>query len=208
MRKCIILNNLDLTSKKSNILNIFVKEYLRVIDAHLLQLPLADSSNELHHLTYLDIRKTSFLPSDVIQEARKDVWKVRKHIINKDSLEFNSCSIRLNKRWFRYIKSKRGNPCFKITYSPEKAFAIPIRMDRQFQRFNSFLRDEWTFDNISLLKDGRISVILEKEFPSQKSIIGMSLGLTLGLPLLRLQPFLTSKLLRSSSNSILEEIFS
>jgi IS605 OrfB family transposase len=145
-----------------------------------LQIPLAASSTELHHLTYSNIRKTSFLPSDIIQEARKDVWKVRKHIINKNSFKFNSFSIRLNKRWFRYIKSKRGNPCFKITYSPNKTFTIPIRTDKQLQRFNSFLCNGWFFDNISLLKDGRISVVLEKEFHkpeiNHNYVVGIDIG--------------------------------
>jgi IS605 OrfB family transposase len=178
--KCIVLNILDLTPKKLGILNDFVNEYLRVLDAHCLQLPLIDSSTELRHLTYSNIRKTSFLPSDIIQEARKDVWKVRKHIINRDSFKFNSCSIRLNRRWFKFIRTKRGNPCFKITYSPKKAFVIPIRIDRQFQRLNDFLKNGWIFDNISLLKDGRISVILEKKFANpdinHRYVVGIDIG--------------------------------
>ena len=180
MIKCIVLNILDLTSKKLCVLNDFVNEYLRVLDAHCLRLSLIDSSTELHHLTYSSIRETSFLPSDIIQEARKDIWRIRKHIINKESFRFNSCSIRLNKKWFRYVKTKRGNPCFKITYSPKKAFVIPIRIDRQFQRLNDFLKNGWLFDNISLLKDGRISVILEKKFASpdinHRYVVGIDIG--------------------------------
>lgn len=179
MRKCIVLNSLDLTIKKSDLLNSFVNEYLRVSDMTCLQLLLSDTPNELHQLTYSNIRKTSFLPSDIIQEARKDVWKSRKDILNNGH-KFTKYSIRLNKRWFRYIKTKRGNPCFKITYSPRKTFTIPIRTDRQFQRFNDFLRNDWTFDNISLLKDGRIFVILEKEFTepelSNQYVLGIDIG--------------------------------
>lgn len=183
MRKCIVLNNRELTSTKNNLLNNFISEYLRVLDQTVLYLPLAVSSTDMHHLTYSDIRKTSFLPSDIVQEARKDVWKCRKHIINKGYngiFNFKSCSIRLNKRWFKYIKTERGNPCFKIIYSPRKSFVIPIRVDRQFQRFDSFTGNGWSFDNISILKDGRIAVILEKEFPKQKInqryVVGVDIG--------------------------------
>lgn len=144
-----------------------------------LQLPLAVSSTDLHNLTYSNIRKTSFLPSDIIQEARKDVWKSRKNILNNGH-KFTKCSICLNKRWFRYIKTKRGNPCFKITYSPRNSFTIPIRTDKQFQRFNSFIENGWNFDNISLLKNGKISIVFEKEFPiprnDQRYVVGIDIG--------------------------------
>jgi IS605 OrfB family transposase len=183
VRKCIVLNNLDLTKKKSDIFGKFTNEYLRILGITSLQLPLAFSSTDLHNLTYLNIRKTSFLPSDIIQEARKDVWKCRKYIESNgfnNSLKINNGSIRLNKRWFRFVKTKRGNPCFKITYAPKKNFIIPIRTDKQLQRFYSFLKDGWIFDNISVLKDGRISVVLEKEFQkqeiNQRYVVGIDIG--------------------------------
>jgi len=176
MRKCVVLNGLDLTSKKSDILSKFTSEYLRVLNLTLDKLPQAKSSNELHHLTYSNIRQTSFLPSDIIQEARKDAWATRKKIKNK----FKSCSLRLNKRWFRFVKTKRGNPCFKITYSPQRGFVIPIKKDRQFQRFYSFFNNGWVFENISLLRSGKIAVILEKEFPkpetNQRYVVGLDVG--------------------------------
>jgi IS605 OrfB family transposase len=164
-----------LTSKKSKTLDGVISEYLRVLNATAKHLP-AKSSNELHHKTYSGIRKTSFLPSDIVQEARKDVWKSRKKLRNG----FRNCSIRLNKRWFKFTASKRNNPVFSITYSPKKKLLIPVAVDRQFQRFKSFLGDGWLFDNISLLKDGRISVVLEKEFPkpeiNQRYVVGVDIG--------------------------------
>ncbi len=174
MRKCIVLNICELTKKKSKLLNNVISEYLRILKATAKQLP-AKSSFELHHKTYLNIHKTSFLPSDIVQEARKDVWKSRKKL-----KQFKSCSIRLNKRWFRFVKTERNNPCFKITYSPRKTFTIPIKLDKQFQRFNSFIADNWSFDNISLLKDGRIAVVIEKEFKTpennQRYVLGIDIG--------------------------------
>jgi len=176
MRKCIVLNIVDLDSTKSSILDVFISEYLRVLNLTLKKLPKAASQTELHHLTYLSIRKTSFLPSDIVEEARKDVWAKGKKIKNG----FNHCSIRLNKRWFKDVNSQRGNPCFKITFSPGKQFSIPIKLDKQLQRFNSFLEDGWTFNNISLQETGKIAVILEKEFPkaefTQNRVLGIDIG--------------------------------
>lgn len=183
MRKCIILNKLDLTLKKEKLLNSFTSEYLRVLSNTAIKLPLSFSETELHHETYSGIRKTSFLPSDIVQEARKDVWKMRRFVEGKGyngKIVFSNCTIRLNKRWFRVIKTQRGTLGFKITYSPKKTFTIPIRKDRQFQRFNSFVSDGWIFDNISLLKNGNIAVVLEKEFPKaeiiQNNVVGIDIG--------------------------------
>ncbi|MHA1505886.1 MAG: hypothetical protein ACTSR0_01655 [Candidatus Asgardarchaeia archaeon] len=177
------MNNLKLTNRKSNILNSFFSEYLNALESILLELPLAVSSTHLHHLTYSNIRKNTSLPSDIIQEARKDVWKCRKHIEKSGfngSFKINNGSIRLNKRWFKFIKTERGNPCFKITYSPRKTFIIPIKIDNQWKRFQEFLENGWSFDNISILKNGRISVVLEKEFPerkiNQRYVIGVDIG--------------------------------
>lgn len=176
MRKCIVLNIVDLTPKKSKLLSRLFLEYIKVSNRTLKQLPDASSSNELHHLTYSTMRKTSFLPSDLVQEARKDIWAKRKKIKGK----ITDASIRFNKDLFKFIKTERNNPCFKITYTPRKSFAIPIKLDRQLQRFNSFISDGWTFDNIGLLKDGRIAVTLEKEFEepeiSQRFILGIDIG--------------------------------
>jgi IS605 OrfB family transposase len=178
LRKCILLNTLKLTSNKQRIFNGIFSEYLRVLNETLKSLPNAGSSTELHHLTYLNVRKTSFLPSDIVQEARKDVWAKRKTV--KEG--FRWCSIRLNQRWFRYVKSKRGNPCFKVTYAPGKSFVVPIKIDGQLERFNRFLCNGWTFRNISLLRGGRIVVVLEKKFPAPENarrfVVGVDVGST------------------------------
>ncbi|MDH5691124.1 MAG: RNA-guided endonuclease TnpB family protein [Candidatus Bathyarchaeota archaeon] len=176
MRKCILLNTVNLTPRKQEIFNSFFAEYLRVLNETFKRLPDAKSSTQLHRLTYFSIRETSFLPSDIVQEARKDVWAKRKTI--KDG--FKRCSIRLNKRWFRLVKSERGNPCFKITYSPRKTFTIPVKLDNQLKRFSSFLDDGWCFSNISFLDDGKIAVVLEKKFSkpenNRRFVVGVDVG--------------------------------
>jgi len=176
LRKCVVLNTVDLTPRKQAIFDRFLNEYLRILNETLKQLPNAKSSTQLHHLTYSNIREISFLHSDIVQEARKDVWAKRKTIKNG----FKWCSIRLNERLFKPVKSKRGNPCFKITYSPRKSFAIPVKLDNQHQRFNSFLSDGWNFSNISLQWNGKIAVIFEKEFPKPTNdrcfVVGVDIG--------------------------------
>ncbi|GCC11640.1 hypothetical protein IPdc08_01696 [archaeon] len=159
LKKTVLLNCLSLTSKKQRILDNFFAEYLRVLNLTLEQLPNANSSTELHHLTYSDIRKTSFLPSDIVEEARKDVWAKRKTIKER----FTRCSVRLNRRWFKFFMTDRGTPSFKITYSPRKHFVIPIRIDGSYNRFKQELKSGWNIKTISLL-NGKIAVSIEKEY--------------------------------------------
>jgi len=172
-----VLNTLKLTTNKQGIFNGIFSEYLRILNETLKSLPNAASSTQLHHLTYRHLRETSFLPSDLVQEARKDVWAKRKTI-----KEFKRCSIRLNPRWFRYVQSERGSPIVKVTYTPGKSLAVPVRIDGQLNRFNQFLGEGWTFRSISLLWDGRIAVVLAKVFPAANNntrfVLGMDVGST------------------------------
>ncbi|MFB0545229.1 MAG: RNA-guided endonuclease TnpB family protein, partial [Asgard group archaeon] len=177
LKKSMLLNCLPLTAKKEQFLDSFFVEYLRVLNETFKHLPEARSSTELHHLTYSNIRSTSFLPSDIVQEARKDGWARRKTVKNG----FKGCSIRLNKRWFRFFETFRGTPCFKITYSPRKSFVIPVKLDNGYERFKEFLEDSWKIKCISLLNGGKIAVCIEKDFPEppdtkRRNIIGIDIG--------------------------------
>ncbi len=182
MRKVIVLNPVELSTRKEELLRSMFSEYVRILDFCTSFVPTAESTVELHSLTYSRIRDSSFLPSDIIQEARKDAWKLKSALKrnNYSRINIRSCSIRLNKRWFKYVQSNRGNPCFKITYSPRKTVVFPVATDNQFTRFRSFLSDGWFFDNISLLKDGKIAVVLEKEFSKptedKRLIVGVDVG--------------------------------
>jgi len=173
--KTVLINCLPLTSKKQQIRDSFFKEYLRVLNVTLKSLPDAKSSNDLHHLTYSNIRETSFLPSDIVQEARKDVWAKRKTVKNG----FKRCSIRLNKRWFRFFTTDRATPCFKVTYAPYKTFTIPIALDGGYDRFNQFLDDGWAIKTISLL-DSKIAVSIDKDFNAPDNISRYVVGVDVG----------------------------
>ena len=175
--KTISLNCLPLTRKKQQILDSFFEEYLHVLNVTLKSLPDAKSSNDLHHLTYFNIRDASFLPSDIVEEARKDVWAKRKTIKNG----FKRCSIRLNKRWFKFFTTDRATPCFKITYAPHKTFTIPIAIDGGYDRLNQFLGDGWFIKTISL-HNNKIAVVIDKEFDVpdviNRYVIGVDVGST------------------------------
>lgn len=175
MRKTIVLNCLPLTKKKEDTLDSLFSEYLRVLNLTLEQLPNAKSSNELHHRTYSNVRGTSFLLADIIQEARKDVWAKRKTVKSG----FQRCSIRFNRRLFKFFETERGTPCFRITYAPHRRLVLPIRKDGGFERFKSFIEDGWAIKGISLL-DGKIAVSIEKAYPEPNNAQGYVVGVDIG----------------------------
>lgn len=183
MYKTIILNNLELTKHKKLILDDFRNRYIKAVAYTCAHLPIADTSTQLHHLTYYKIRQSYSLMSNTVQEARKDIWKLhtileQKHYTCK--FKFDNCTIRFSKKYFKYINTSRSNPCISITYSPKKRMIMPIAKDKQYQRFNSFLNEGWIFDNVSLLASGKIAVVLEKEFtksePSHRFVVGVDIG--------------------------------
>lgn len=183
VRKVIILNSLELTKHKKDIFKDFKNQYRKALAMTCTQLPNADTYVQLHHLTYSNIRKTSTLPADIVQEARNDVWMWRKKFERRNysgRFKFDSSTIRINEDLFRYVQTKRNNPCFKISYSPYKRLIIPVVKDRQFQRFNSFLNGGWTFNHITLLASGNIAVLLKKEFtkpePTHRFVVGVDIG--------------------------------
>ena len=177
MRKTILLNCLRLTAKKKGLLNDLFFEYLRVLNCTLEDLPKAKSSNELHHLTYSNIRSTSFLPSDIVQEARKEVWAKRKTV----KCGFTRCSIPLNTKWFKLLLTERGTPCFRVTYTPRKAFVIPVKIDNGYERFKHFLKEGWAIRSISLLLHDKIAISLKKDYPKpnidpRRYVAGVDIG--------------------------------
>jgi IS605 OrfB family transposase len=110
-----------------------------------------------------------------VQEARKEVWAKRKTV----KCGFKRCSIPLNTRGFKFLTTKRGTPCFRVTYSPRKTFVIPIKPDNGYDRYNSFLEEGWSIKTISLL-NGKIAVSLKKDYPepfdNRRYVVGVDIG--------------------------------
>ena len=175
------LNLLPLTRNKENILNIFKYKYLKALNLTLKFLtfcqPLTD--NVLHSISYTSVRKETGLPAQIVQTARREVWNKEKRMFD---VEFKKVAVRLTERDYKFCKTKRNNPMFAVTLIKGSRFALPIKKDGGWQRFNSFLKDGWNFKSIMLLeKNGSwiIQVVLKKNFPEPvrgKSILGVDVG--------------------------------
>jgi len=174
------LNLLPLTLNKENILDDFRHRYLKALNLTLNFLtfcqPLTDK--ELHCISYTSVRKETGLPAQIIQTARREVWSKEKRMFD---VEFKRVSVRLTERDYRFGETGRENPVFVVTPLKGKRFALPITKDGAWQRFNSFLKEGYTFKSIILLeKNGWvIQAVLRKDFPEPirgKSILGVDVG--------------------------------
>ena len=179
--RAVELNLLPLTHNKEGILDNFKQEYLKALNLTLEFLtfcqPLTD--NELHSISYTSIRKVTGLPAQIVQTARRDVWSKEKRMFD---VEFKKVAVRLTERDYRFGKTKRGNPMFAATLIKGKRFAIPVKKNGGWQRFNSFLKDGWEFKSIILLVKNShwvVQAVLKKDFPEPirgKSILGVDVG--------------------------------
>jgi IS605 OrfB family transposase len=137
------------------------------------------SDMELHSISYTSIRKTTGLPAQIVQTARREVWSKEKRMFD---VEFKKVAVRLTLGDFKFGNTRRGNPVFAITLLKGNRFGLPIEKDGAWQRFNSFHKDGWNFKSIMLLeKNGYwvIQVILKKDFPEPiqgKSVLGVDVG--------------------------------
>jgi IS605 OrfB family transposase len=125
-------------------------------------------------LTYERIRKDTKLFSQLIQTCRREVWIRRKKIKNG----FVRLSPKFENRGFKTFFTKRGTFCIRFTIFKNVRIVIPLSMDRQFQRFFSFLNDGWNFKTIQIV-DKRINITLIKEFPEtqiKQRIVGVDIG--------------------------------
>jgi putative transposase len=175
------LNILPLTRNKESIIDDFRDRYLDALNLTLNFLTFCQPMNdmELHGISYTSVRKETGLPAQIVQTARREVWSKEKVMFD---VVFKRVSVRLTERDYRFRKTKRNNPVFAVTLFKGKRFALPIKKDGAWQRFNSFLDDGWNFKSIMLLeKNGSwvIQAILKKDFPEPirgKSILGVDVG--------------------------------
>jgi len=175
------LNLLPLTRNKEDLLDDFSQKYLKALNLTLKFLTFCQpmTSNELHSMSYTSVRKDTKLPAQIVQTARRDVWSKEKRMFD---VEFKKVCARLTERDYRFGKTKRGNPMFAVTLIKGKRFALPIKKDGGWQRFNSFTRDGWEFKSIMLLeKNGAwvVQAVLKKDFPEPvrgKSVLGVDVG--------------------------------
>ncbi|MCK4327680.1 MAG: transposase [Candidatus Diapherotrites archaeon] len=172
--KCLRLNLLKPSREKQRMLNGLGSEYARVFTELRAIYSFAHftSAIELHEWTYRAVRRDSFLPCQLVQEATRLV---------KATIKQNNPTPhpRFNTRVMSFKTTKRGNPVLSLSFKPRKRVLIPIAQDGAWKRFNSFVANGWACSSV-VYHNGVIWATIKKDFepakPATHHIIGVDVG--------------------------------
>ncbi len=137
----------------------------------------SNGATKLHHLSYDIIRSKYNLQSQMVQDARRDAWTKRNHMIYK----FKSIPITYNvPRSGNFGITERGNPVVSVSTVNGRR-AIPIKQDGSYKRFQEFINYGYKFTEFKITPKGRnwiILISLHKSFEviTQPTIIGVDVG--------------------------------
>jgi IS605 OrfB family transposase len=137
----------------------------------------SNGATKLHHLSYDIIRSKYNLQAQMVQDARRDAWAKRNHMIDK----FKSIPVTYNvPRSGNFGTTERGNPVVSVSTINGRT-AIPIKQDGSYKRFQEFINDGYEFTEFKITRKGKnwiILISLHKSFEviTQPTIIGVDVG--------------------------------
>lgn len=161
MHKVIKLQSLELTNKKRSELDSARDEAKRIIEAFILpNIDSCEDNGQLQKLVYHNIRKTSFLPSQVLLNLIRSSFHLKekptdKRDISRVTLDYN---IPRASKMF----SVGNTLCFAITLKPRHRIVIPIKANNSLGRLYKHTKDGWEIKQISLTSDNQILANIEK----------------------------------------------
>lgn len=125
MQKCLVLNMLPLTGvKRVNLLDTY-NSFLQMAQEcfGLVKAGKVKNSTELHHLTYHEHRQQFGVAAQLVCEARRCAWGIR-----KTADQINHVVVRFDKRLFSFRSTRRGNPALSVRANSERV-GLPIAQD-------------------------------------------------------------------------------
>lgn len=187
LRKIVELNVLPLSGVKKDRLNTLFSAWQSacstLFDAieywdGFTDLPL--TSINLHHQTYNGMRVDIGLPSQMLEEARREVFFRRKQ--NRTM----NVPIRYDNRTMRFGSTESSNPIIAVTTMQRGRTAIPLKQDGAYKRYLKFRTDSWNCNSVLLLRRNKTFVIQAiftktvtiKEPREFKNIVAVDIGST------------------------------
>jgi IS605 OrfB family transposase len=130
-----------------------------------------DSFMEFHN-KHLSVSKenTSF-NVQIRCSLMRDAWKKKSDKVNGLTVKFN---VPRNCKTF----NTKSNFFVRLGMYPKDRIAIPIKQNRNYQRFQSLINDNWTCKTFGLTKDLQIVAYLskEKEIHQRKNVLGIDVN--------------------------------
>jgi transposase len=171
MQRAVLLQT-EATRRKAAILRQFSGEALSLAN-HLLQRRKSRHLMELHREMYLVCRETSSFSSQVICDIERSVARSNGKTLKAITVKFNV------PRNCRTFKTKSNKFFVELGLCPGRRVAIPVRENRNFQRYANLVKSGWTCKTYGLTRGGDIVAFLtrkEEALAGGRSVLGIDVN--------------------------------
>jgi IS605 OrfB family transposase len=176
MKRAILLQTLATNSKNERLMEFMDK----AIDEynHLLSerwdsesCDFCNTFMEFHHKTLSASKANTSFNVQVRCSLIRDAWKSKANKVNSLTVKFN---VPRNCKTF----NTKSNFFVDLGLYPKKRIAVPVKQNRNYQRFASLLVNGWTCKTFGLTKDLQIVAFLsrEKEIRKRKNVLGIDVN--------------------------------
>jgi len=170
MKRAILLQTLSTKTKSSHLkdfMNKAINEYNRLLSERWD----CDSFMEFHHKTLSVSKQNTSFNVQVRCSLIRDAWKKKSEKVNGLTVKFN---IPRNCKTF----NTKSNFFVDLGLYPRNRIAIPIKQNRNYQRFQSLIHNGWVCKTFGLTYNLQIVAFLskEKEIKQRKNIMGIDVN--------------------------------
>lgn len=172
MKRAIKLQTNDLTKAKEKKLKQFSHDALNLANS-LLGKRKSKRLMDLHNETYSDSKANTSFNSQVICDIERNVIRSKGNRLKHITVKFN---VPRNCKTFR----TKANFFVELGMHPRERIAVPIKQNRNYDRYVSLLNDGWECKTYGLTSDGQIVAYLSKEdaaFPQRRNMLGIDINL-------------------------------
>jgi IS605 OrfB family transposase len=170
MKRAILLQTLA-TKSKNNRLNEFIDKALNEYNRLLSEREGCKRFMEFHHKTLSTCKANTSFNIQIVCSLIRDAWKKKTDKVNGLAVKFN---VPRNCKTFR----TKSNFFVDLGVYPRNRIAIPIKQNRNYQRFQDLINNGWVCKTFGLTTDLQIVAYLskDKEIPQRKNIMGIDIN--------------------------------
>jgi len=175
MQKCLTFNVVPLTEVKRAMLWETYGCFLQMTQEcfALVKAGKVKSGTELHRLTYYKYRKQFGVAAQLVCEARRYAWGVR-----KTANRINRVTVRFDKRLFSLKTTRRGNPALSVRANSER-IGFPIAQDGAWRRLQGHLGVGWEISSVIMKSNFKFLAVLRKDDPPKRespNVLGVDIN--------------------------------
>ena len=175
MQKCLNMNTLQMTKNKRVKLQETYCSFRQMAQEcfGLVRAGKVKSSAELHRLTYREHRRRFGVAAQLVEEAQRYAWEVR-----KTANQINRVVVRFDRRLFSIKVTRRGNPALSVRVNSER-IGLPLARDGAWRRLQAHLGADWEISSVIMRQDLKFLAVLRKDDPPKRespNVLGVDIN--------------------------------